>query len=117
MINFKFLSENDITDLGVTEDEINTAIEVGRRAFLEGHGVDYNPYLRTALQQAFDEGWDLERSYQTLNQEINESDDVYYEEGWESARSGYPLHHNPYPDDTIQSMDWTHGWYTFIDNH
>lgn len=46
-----------------TEDEIVRAIEIGRRAYLEGRSVDYNPFLRLELSDAFEEGWELEQDY------------------------------------------------------
>ena len=47
-------------------DEIANALSVGRRAYLEGRSVDYNPFLRLELSDAFDEGWQLEHSYDIL---------------------------------------------------
>jgi ribosome modulation factor len=47
-------------------DEIANALSVGRRAYLEGRSVDYNPFLRLELSDAFDEGWELEHSYDIL---------------------------------------------------
>ena len=47
-------------------DEIDNALSVGRRAYLEGRSVDYNPFLRLELSDAFDEGWELEHSYDIL---------------------------------------------------
>jgi ribosome modulation factor len=49
-----------------TMDEIANALSVGRRAYLEGRSVDYNPFLRLELSDAFDEGWELEHSYDIL---------------------------------------------------
>ena len=52
-----------------TEDEILRAIDIGRRAYLEGRSVDYNPFLRLELSGAFEEGWNLEQSYDILRQQ------------------------------------------------
>jgi ribosome modulation factor len=60
---FKFFSNNKNNP---TEDEIVRAIDIGRRAYLEGRSVDYNPFLRLELSDAFDEGWELEHSYDIL---------------------------------------------------
>ena len=60
---FKFFSGNKNNP---TEDEIVRAIDIGRRAYLEGRSVDYNPFLRLELSDAFDEGWQLEHSYDIL---------------------------------------------------
>ena len=49
-----------------TEDEILRAIDIGRRAYLEGRSVDYNPFLRLELSDAFEEGWELEQDYAIL---------------------------------------------------
>ena len=63
---FKFFSGNKNNP---TEDEILRAIEIGRRAYLEGRSVDYNPFLRLELSGAFEEGWNLEQSYDILRQQ------------------------------------------------
>jgi ribosome modulation factor len=68
MQNFKFLNDNKNYFLIPTEDEIVRALEVGRRAYLEGRSVDYNPFIRQELYDAFDEGWELEHSYNILRQ-------------------------------------------------
>ena len=52
-------------------DEIANALSVGRRAYLEGRSVDYNPFLRLELSDAFEEGWNLEQSYEILRQSID----------------------------------------------
>ena len=66
MRQFKFLSGNKNNP---TEDEILRAIDIGRRAYLEGRSVDYNPFLRLELSGAFEEGWNLEQSYDILRQQ------------------------------------------------
>jgi len=64
---FKFLNDNKKDDyITQTMDEIANALSVGRRAYLEGRSVDYNPFLRLELSDAFDEGWQLEHSYDIL---------------------------------------------------
>jgi ribosome modulation factor len=64
---FKFLNDNKKDDyITPTMDEIANALSVGRRAYLEGRSVDYNPFLRLELSDAFDEGWQLEHSYDIL---------------------------------------------------
>jgi ribosome modulation factor len=64
---FKFLNDNKKDDyITPTMDEIANALSVGRRAYLEGRSVDYNPFLRLELSDAFDEGWELEHSYDIL---------------------------------------------------
>ena len=60
---FKFFSSDKNN---ITEYEIVRAIDIGRRAYLEGRSVDYNPFLRLELSDAFDEGWELEHSYDIL---------------------------------------------------
>ena len=66
MQNFKFLNNNKNYFLIPTEDEIIRALEIGRRAYLEGHPIEYNPFIRQELYMAFDEGWELEHSYDIL---------------------------------------------------
>jgi ribosome modulation factor len=66
MQQFKFLNNNKNYFLIPTEDEIVRALEVGRRAYLEGRSIEYNPFIRQELYSAFDEGWDLEHSYDIL---------------------------------------------------
>jgi ribosome modulation factor len=67
MQNFKFLNDNKKDDyITPTMDEIDNALSVGRRAYLEGRSVDHNPFLRLELSDAFDEGWELEHSYDIL---------------------------------------------------
>ena len=67
MTEFKFLNDNKKDDyITPTMDEIANALSVGRRAYLEGRSVDYNPFLRLELSDAFDEGWQLEHSYDIL---------------------------------------------------
>jgi ribosome modulation factor len=64
---FKVLNDNKKGDyITPTMDEIANALSVGRRAYLEGRSVDYNPFLRLELSDAFDEGWQLEHSYDIL---------------------------------------------------
>jgi len=64
---FKFLNDNKKDDyITPTMDEIANALSVGRRAYLEGRSVDYNPFLRLELSDAFDEGWELEQDYAIL---------------------------------------------------
>ena len=64
---FKFLNDNKKDDyITPTMDEIANALSVGRRSYLEGRSVDYNPFLRLELSDAFDEGWELEHSYDIL---------------------------------------------------
>jgi len=63
---FKFLNNNKNYFLIPTEDEIVRALEVGRRAYLEGRSIEYNPFIRRELYDAFDEGWELEHSYDIL---------------------------------------------------
>jgi len=66
---FKFLNDNKKDDyITPTMDEIANALSVGRRAYLEGRSVDYNPFLRLELSDAFEEGWELEQSYEILRQ-------------------------------------------------
>ena len=67
MRQFKFFSGNKNNP---TEDEILRAIDIGRRAYLEGRSVDYNPFLRLELSGAFEEGWNLEQSYDILRQQF-----------------------------------------------
>jgi hypothetical protein len=71
MQNFKFLNDNKNYFLIPTEDEIVRALEIGRRAYLEGHVAEYNPFIRQELYDAFDEGWELEHSYDILRQSWN----------------------------------------------
>jgi ribosome modulation factor len=66
MRQFKFFFGNKNNP---TEDEILRAIDIGRRAYLEGRSVDYNPFLRLELSGAFEEGWNLEQSYDILRQQ------------------------------------------------
>lgn len=69
MQNFKFLNNNIKNDFLIpTEDEIVRALEIGRRSYLEGHSVEYNPFITPILSDAYVEGWDLEYSYDRLNQ-------------------------------------------------
>ena len=63
MRQFKFFFGNKNNP---TEDEILRAIDIGRRAYLEGRSVDYNPFLRLELSDAFEEGWELEQDYAIL---------------------------------------------------
>ena len=65
---FKFFSGDKNN---ITEYEIVRAIDIGRRAYLEGRSVDYNPFLRLELSDAFEEGWNLEQSYEILRQSID----------------------------------------------
>ena len=69
MQNFKFLNDNNKDEfLTPTMEEIDRALEIGRRAYLEGHNIEYNPFIRQELYMAFDEGWELEEGYERLNQ-------------------------------------------------
>jgi hypothetical protein len=64
---FKFLNDNKKDDFLIpTMDEIANALIVGREAYLNGHPVEYNPFLRQQTFDAFDEGWELEHSYDIL---------------------------------------------------
>jgi hypothetical protein len=70
MHNFKFLNNNKNYFLIPTEDEIVRALEVGRRAYLEGHVVEYNPFIRQELYDAFNEGWEIEEGYAIIRESI-----------------------------------------------
>jgi len=70
MQNFKFLNNNKNYFLIPTEDEIIRALEIGRQAYLEGHVAEYNPFIRQELYDAFNEGWNLEQSYDILRQSL-----------------------------------------------
>ncbi len=64
---FKFLNDNIKNDFLIpSDDEIVRALEIGRQSYLEGHPIEYNPYIRQELYTAFDEGWELEHSYDIL---------------------------------------------------
>ena len=65
---FKFFSSDKNN---ITEYEIVRAIDIGRRAYLEGRSVDYNPFLRLELSDAFEQGWELEQDYEILRQAAN----------------------------------------------
>jgi len=75
MQNFKFLNNNKNYFLIPTEDEIVRALEIGRRAYLEGHVAEYNPFIRQELYDAFNEGWELEEGYAILRQSWNRAND------------------------------------------
>ena len=66
MTDFKFLNNNILTGLIPTQDEINYALIVGREAYLNGHSVEYNPFLRQQTFDAFEQGWELEQDYAIL---------------------------------------------------
>jgi hypothetical protein len=65
---FKFFSSDKNN---ITEYEIVRAIDIGRRSYLEGRSVDYNPFLRLELSDAFERGWELEQDYEILRQAAN----------------------------------------------
>jgi len=70
-MNFKFLTNNEVKTpryYDITEADIAHALSVGREHYLNGHGVEDNPYLTPELFEAFNEGWDLEYSYDILTQ-------------------------------------------------
>jgi hypothetical protein len=58
-----------------TEDEIIQALSLGREHYLNGHNIEINPYLRRELYDAFDEGWELEHSYDILRDAQQRSND------------------------------------------
>lgn len=75
MREFKFFNNNDFYSCP-SEDEIADAINVGRSCFMAGHSIEYNPYLRPALFNAFQEGWVLEESYQSLRDSIRANNET-----------------------------------------
>ena len=62
--SFKFLNNDD--EIPITEGDIAHAISLGREHYLNGHNVEDNPYHTPELYDAFNEGWDLEYSYDIL---------------------------------------------------
>ena len=67
MKKFKFLSDNHYIP---TEDEISMAIDIGRRAYIDGHSVEYVPFLTPELISAFEQGWELEQDYAILREAL-----------------------------------------------
>lgn len=71
MQNFKFLNDNKKDDFLIpTEEDIARAISLGREHYLNGHNIEDNPYHTPELFEAFNEGWNLEQSYDTLRQSL-----------------------------------------------
>ena len=71
MEKFKFFSDNDINHPAyyhITEDQITLAIIRGRQSYLNGDNLEVIPYLTPELIRAFEEGWELEHSYDILRQ-------------------------------------------------
>ena len=73
-MNFKFLTNNEVKIpeyYDITEADINRALSLGREHYLNGHNVEDNPYHTPELFEAFNEGWELEHSYDILRQSWN----------------------------------------------
>jgi hypothetical protein len=72
-MDFKFLTNNDVKIpryYTITEEDIARAISLGREHYLNGHNIEDNPYHTPELFEAFNEGWNLEQSYDTLRQSL-----------------------------------------------
>ena len=70
-MNFKFLTNNEVkipSPYLISEGAIAHALSIGREAYLNGSAVEDNPYYTPELFEAFNEGWDLEYSYDILRQ-------------------------------------------------
>jgi hypothetical protein len=68
---FKFFTNNEVRIplyYSITEEDIISALNAGREYYLNGNGVEDNPYHTPELFEAFNEGWDLEYSYDILTQ-------------------------------------------------
>ena len=68
---FKFLTKNEVRfpiDYPITEADIVHALSVGREHYLNGNGMEDNPYLTPELYEAFERGWELEQDYDILRQ-------------------------------------------------
>jgi len=68
MRTFKFLDEHIENPYEVTENDILRALELGRQSYLNGDNLEVTPYLTRALVEAFEEGWELEHSYELIRQ-------------------------------------------------
>jgi hypothetical protein len=70
-MEFKFLTNNEVkipSPYIISEGAIAQALSFGRQAYLNGNAVEDNPYHTPELYEAFNEGWDLEHSYDILRQ-------------------------------------------------
>ena len=70
--DFKFLTNNKerfpIPYPPISEAEIIHATQRGRQSYLNGDNLEINPYLTPELIQAFEQGWELEHSYDIIRQ-------------------------------------------------
>lgn len=71
-MNFKFFTNNEerypIPPPPITMNDIAHAISVGRETYLNGNGIENNPFLTPEMSEAFDEGWDHQHSLDILNE-------------------------------------------------
>ena len=74
---FKFLSEDDGSNEYPTYYSINQAIQIGRESYLNGHSIEYNPFLTPELAEAFEQGWELEEDYEILRQAQQRANDGF----------------------------------------
>ena len=65
---FKFLSEDNDNYINPTEEEFHNAVTTGREFYLNGFGLEENPFTILPLRSAFEEGWEMEQSYEILRQ-------------------------------------------------
>ena len=78
MKTFKFLNDNKKDDyITPTEGEIANALSIGRESYLNGHAIEYNPFLRRELYDAFEQGWELEQDYDILRQAQQRENDGF----------------------------------------
>lgn len=68
MNKFKFFKDDIENSYEVTENDILRALELGRQSYLNGDNLEVTPYLTRSLVEAFEEGWELEHSYDLLRQ-------------------------------------------------
>ena len=75
MRDFKFLNDND--NFFPTTNHIAHALSLGREFYLNGRGVEENPFFVPELSEAFEQGWELEEDYEILRQAQQRANEGY----------------------------------------
>lgn len=109
-----------VPDIYTSIEEVHQ-FRAGWRACEFGRNIYDNPYSsREALIYSLHRAWEYGFTECFNNRRVEsiiDTDEECYNNGWASAREGYPNHDNPYPISSHQYSMWNCGWNDFINEH
>jgi hypothetical protein len=94
----------------IVQDNHKVFFKLGWIAQREGMEVYECPYTAEDYKRLWEYGW-------TESYHNRPTDEELYLLGWDSARSGYPIHSNPHQTETHNHVMWNCGWNDFVNQH